>query len=338
VCVARADAPASTLTAEQLRRELDVCQERIRSFRVVYEAGGYDESFPRGTYLHRVVMGKAPNRYYFLTAHGYEGLRWQDDPLHTVTYVLADRWFLVNPLSRWYYVKECRPDEPLPGSMQAQLLESATGLFPMYLRHGPDAEGYPVAMRDVARSEKHSLVRGKQELCDGQWCHVLEKPGADVLWIDVARGCAVLAREFYHESSGACICRYETGGHKEDQPGIWMPRWIRNVQFDFAARTEEARHRKIIDGVISLIEVSINDVDDGVFEFRPPPGAVLLKPGDQPIQTHQGGLDHLDHIVEWVQHHSSSMSPRTDSATGYLAALPAVLIILVCEVYRRTKR
>ncbi len=68
--------------------------------------------------------------------------------------------------------------------------------------------------------------------------------------------------------------------------------------------------RKVIDGVLTILEASVNDVADTLFQFEAPPGALLVRAGGAITQTRPGGLDHLDNLAEWIQRHGLPQERR----------------------------
>jgi hypothetical protein len=190
-------------------------------------------------------------------------------------------------------------------------------------------------LREVATAPGY-VVRPEQEWVDGRWCHVLSHPtGGDRLWLDVDRGCALLAREVDDPKNGALMQRYELRAHRETERGIWLPGLVRTIQYDTTATRDEARKRVVRDGEITFVETEVNKVDDQTFEYQPPPGALQLNPGKEPTQASPGGLDHLDNLASWIRRHSAPPSPEPKTWLGYFGIAPAILLILVCEMRRR---
>jgi hypothetical protein len=239
-------------------------------------------------------------------------------------------------VNRAYFVALIDPKGGLPGTLQSESFFLATGIWPLDGRSAPRLRGRPYVLRDVAKAEDYSLVRPRQERVDGRWCHVLESPGKDRLWLDTERGFVPLARELFVGKWRALGQRFELGGHREVAPGIWLPSWIHNLQADYEAPTEEGRRRKLIDSRFDILRARVGSVDDSIFIFRPRPGS-LKTTGGEAIQAQPGGLDHLDDIVRWVEKHApaSRTSAHPAIPTSAVAFVPAILFIIACEVRRR---
>ena len=339
-------APRATLSASQVRSGISQAQARIVAFRITYEITyPSEEGWPLGGYLRRTTAAKSPHFFFHETAHGHNALPWQDDPRLRRCYIVgdhaSDEW--VN--YRSYNHTQLLPSEGLPGSMPDESLVHATGMWPLDGRPAPRFEDRPIVLREIAENEKYKVVRSLQEQCDGRWCHVLEYPGRDCLWIDAHRGFALMAKETRDTNFGHLIERIELGGHREIKPEIWLPTWIRNIQYDFKAKTPEGRQQKVIDSKLKLLTVQINeDVSADVFRFVPPAGALWLNPpGGEPVQTSPGGEEHLDHLVEWARKYGPSerlQASTTAKVLPFGCALVALVLLegLLQVLRRRTKR
>jgi hypothetical protein len=315
-------------------------QRKIRSFYVVYVSERGEPSEPgglAGDYVHRVVAAKAPDRMYYASAHGMEGLDWQDYPERQHWYLAGERLFNERPLNRVFTAEgPLRPEDQLPRVMAEEIFGFSTGLW-LIERRPLRWEGLPIALREVAASPAYSTVRARQELADGRWCHVLENERGERLWIDTEHGCALLTRETDYGTPPVLMQRLETGGHREVAPGVWLPSRMRNVQYNWQGRTETERKRKVVDTRFRVLEARANDVDDSLFEFRPPPGALDLSRPKEPVQTEPGGLDHLDNLAAWVRAHRSAVSLGPE-VEAYLTGLPLLGLIVAYEFWRRWRR
>jgi hypothetical protein len=327
--------PAAVFSADQLRARILECQSKIHSFYLVYqsERGAYPAPpNPPGTYLHRVVAFKAPDRLYYGNSHGQDSLDWQEYPARECWYFTGQNWFGANPVNRTFTTGKAGPRDELPSEIAQDSIFFAVGLWLFDVHLPPRLEGRPVVLREVAASPDYRTVRPRQELVDGRWCHVLEREGFDRLWIDTEHGCALLARETDYGNPPVLAQRLESSGHREVAPGVWLPARFRNIQYNWRARTEKERKLTLTDGFHRVIEARANDVDDGLFQFRPWPGALDITKPTAPVQTQPGGLDHLDNLASWMQTHKVVPTPATEFE-GYLAGLPALGLIAAFEVW-----
>jgi hypothetical protein len=207
----------------------------------------------------------------------------------------------------------------------------------MNQRVPPRAEVHPVVLREVAISKDYSEVRSLLELVDTRPCHVLAYPPFDYLWIDVERGCALMARESY-TAAGVLEQRFELTEHREIDAGIWLPMRLRNIQFDCNARTKAGRDRRIIDTYFSVEEIAVNSVPDQLFDFRPSPGALLLKDDfrpelEYPRQEKAGGLELVDEITKWM--HLVSHQESRKEHHWWLIGFLAIPVVTYLEARRR---
>lgn len=311
------------LSTQRVQQALLETQSKIKSFCIDYRGDdmyAVKEGFPPELYLRRIVAAKAPNLWSHETAKGQDLLPWEKDIRRRHCIVendrVSDNWVT----NRAYNMEEWKPEAPLPGSMPGEAIIRYTGIWPLTGRPAPRRDGdHPIMLRDVAKSDKYK-VRPELEEIEGRLCHALENPGIDTLWLDVERGCALMARNFYNVKTGVLQTRLEHTKHEEIKPGIWIPRWIRNIEYDYLAENPEQRNRVIIDINIHLTSVQINDVADSMFVFEPKPGALWLNPPKDksliPIQTEPGGLDHLDSLVAW----GKPLLPTPDPAPVALSA------------------
>jgi hypothetical protein len=334
--------PAAVLSAEQLKARILEDQRKIHSFYVEYqtERGAYPEpQNPPGSYLHRVVAAKAPDRMYYVNAHGFDGLDWRDDPNHKHWYITPQGWFGASPVNRTYTTGwPLGEHEELPGEIAQDFFFFATGLWVYDQHQPPRLDGRPIVLREVATSPAYRTVRPRQELVDGRWCHVLENEGVERLWIDIEHGCALLARETNYGTPPALAQRLESGGHREVAPGVWLPSRMRNIQYYWRARTEAGRKRQVLNTLNLVLEARANDVDDGLFEFRQPPGALDVSRPTDPVQTQPGGLDdYVEHLAGWIQSHKQVMPPAF-KVGDYLAGLPALALIVAFELWLYWRR
>lgn len=328
--------PKATYTAQQLRRGLLDTADKIKSLHVVYQSDAYDPKiFPEGSYLYREIIAKSPGSLHHVSAHGHAKLAREDDPFQQSAYVVGDHAINEFPVNRAYREDYINPKGGLPGTLQNEAFFLTTGIWPFEDRPAPRLLGRPYALRDVAKSEDYSVVRPRQELVEGRWCHVLEWPEHDRLWLDAERGFVLVAREMLLGNWHALGQRFELAGHREVAPGIWLPSLIHNLQLDFEAPTEEGRQRRLIDGRLQILRANAGPLDDSIFFFRPRPGSLKMTRNDA-IQAQPGGLDYLDDVARWVDVYAPVARPvHPFIPISAVAFLPAFLLIIACEVRRR---
>ncbi len=312
-----AAAPPARYSAEELRAHIAEAQAQITSIRVEIRSNDYDDEDSRrsGTYLYRVIAAKAPASLLHISAHGQQSMDWRMDPEAQHAIIAAGKARNIYEVNRAYIEDDWADDRSLPGTLPTEIFFYATGIYPLTKRpapRNPMDENLSAVLTGVAASRLYDHVRPAQERLDERWCHVIERPGHDALWIDVERGCAVMAREFSHKETGAPIWRLECSGHKEAAPGVWIPAWIRNIHFDYLAPAPARRNRRLQDTRLEIVRADVNSVSDDEFRFNPPPGALRLNgPDETPQQTVPGGEELLDNLVAWSR---SVLKARWDRA------------------------
>lgn len=339
LALAAAAPPPAVRTATELKAQLLATQERIVSLAVEYRSDVYDDpTVPPGAYLYRRVVLKRPHFLHHLSAHGHRALAWQDDCFQQRAILAGPHLDNEFPLNRTFFSQAVRLADGLPGSLPAEFFFVATGVWPLVDVAPPRPNGRPYVLREVALSEFHTHVRPQLEACDGRWCHVLEAPGSDRLWLDADRG-ALLARETHSPINGALVQRIELSEQQEVAPGIWLPFRMRNMQWDYLAPTAASRQRIVRDAMHTVLSLSVNDVQDSEFEFHAPAGAVRIGHGAR-TQVVPGGLDHLDSVHAWLTRHVERRQPHgawRRTSEYALALAPSLGLIALAEGLRRRR-
>jgi len=315
--------PAVYSTAELQQRVIDA-NTRVRAWYFEFES---ERILPTGkladSYVHRVVAARTPDRYYLWNAHGTARMDWRDDPDQQRLYLVSDTATAEQPFHRsfrsWRWVSKTT----VPGSSQGEFLFSALAWWPLEDRPPPQPGELPTVFTAIVGSGKYR-VNPEQDLIQGRWCHVLEYPGRDRLWLDCEHGCALLVREAFDRSSGALRSRIEAREHREVIPGIWAPFEFRNTHFD-TDKSKPGRGTliKTLDSTLKVLEVRLNEqVQDDLFHFEPKPGSLQIFSDKQIKQTVPGGFDYLDGVIDWAQRRRSFSSiPFADTGSAAEAIL-----------------
>ena len=115
------------------------------------------------------------------------------------------------------------------------------------------------------------IVRKDLEEIDGGQCHVLERKGKDIIWIDAKRGFNVRRRTGI-QPSGNILFEFKATGWVEKSKGIWLPRRQLSVAFNFDADPKEDRGKVRFVMTNTLLEARFNDLPDSFFEVPLPKG------------------------------------------------------------------
>jgi tetratricopeptide (TPR) repeat protein len=326
--------PPAKYAAAELRAQLRDVSASLTSIDVRYRADGYGPGFPKGTYLYRAVAAAAPYYLDHLSAHGHDILNPADDFLQQHTYVTRDRWLTEHPLSRTFFSGSLKPTDPLPGTMGWEGFFLDTGLWPMHARQAPRPNDIRWTFDDVAESREHSYVRPLQENIRGSWCHVLEWPGRDRMWLDVGHSCCIVAREILDPTSHVVTHRLDLGGHSQYAAKVWLPGWIRTTTYSSTASEPSGQ---LTESNLTVLYASVNTLSEARFQFEPLPGELSMQPGKQPEQVRPGGIDHLEMLADKVRKNiASGHNDATLPSLGSILWILALPIIVWLEIRRST--
>jgi hypothetical protein len=187
-------------------------------------------------------------------------------------------------------------------------------------------------------------VAAEQQFLNGRWCHILENPGKDRIWVDCGRGAAWMRREIYDQSTQTVIQRIDHLRHYEPAAGVWAPREMRNIHFDVHAARPELRNRNIINARIKILEMQLNDrVDTHLFDAKTwPPGALQVLAGGEYRQLIPGGYEHMDQFVEWAQRTQRLKPYEPEDSIGaardYFAIAMAMATLAILNLARRKRK
>jgi hypothetical protein len=290
---------------------------------------------PRGGYFHRTVAAKVPDKYYHWSTKGTLAFNWRNDPLQQRFTINAVSAINEYSGSRSFYVVPLAADKPLPGTAPQEMLFAVLGWWPFAKRPAPLlVDGSPCVLRDVARSLNYA-VSPLQEKVDGRWCHVLEFPGHDRLWLDCGRNCAIVAREMFDPKTGVCLQRIESSGHWEVASGIWVPTEFRSILFDGTAPS--GVRRKVADVLFHVLCIKLNDeVDDTLFTFVPRPGSIQIFDDGRFEQKVAGGMEYLDEMADFLRPRIRSLGTRAgavgtsaEAIIEYILSVSSLMTIII---------
>ena len=343
---------AATETVESLKSKILETTQKLKSIRVCSLGEYENRSLADANAFYRVALcAKAPHFLFYDSAHGHDSMDWQLDPYRQRAYVQKDHVYNEYPLDRMFFLQPIEPHDPLPGSLQTAFFFLATGHWPTTEREAPRYADLPYVLREVALSkETHLHLRPELEQVDGRWCHVLEHPGVDCLWIDAERAGCLVQREVSDPKTGRRLQRYRLLDHEQFADQIWIPRLIENTVFQANEPAEDSSSSKEITSRTRIVECAINQVDDTAFDYRIPPGALEFNEhnlNEPPRQVAAGGLDQFDQMADWIRGDRISSitvdptgSARSENGTVPVSTLTlsiawVVILISVCEAHLR---
>jgi hypothetical protein len=289
------DGSPPVLTLSDIQARLLNAQARLRSLYVKYRIPYDQEGVPANAYAQRITALKGPCSFFLDNSHGHEDGDWTDDSNRSRTFVTQKGLTMELPYNRCYETLSLATNEALPLKLQSDFYLVALAWWPPdYLRPPPRRPaGKAFTLKEVAQSKDYRLL-DKQENRDGIWCHILEIPHFDKLWLDASRGCALLHRECFDPENRALEQQLHLRDYREIAPGVWLPFAVQVLQYDSAARSPQERQRVVLKADAQVLDIHANDLDDSLFTFELPPGSVLFsRRSGEWKQTHPGGLDFL---------------------------------------------
>src|SRR5262245_19147610 len=132
-----------------------------------------------------------------------------------------------------------------------------------------ESEAASVLPRCLKADKAEYRIRKDLEEVDGSPCHVFERAGKDVIWLDAEHGYNVRRRTLYWPSGAVCA-EFKASGFAERAPGIWLP--ARQVSVAFNPDTAPPAYRgKVMFVLINrLEEARFGDLPDSLFEVPLP--------------------------------------------------------------------
>jgi hypothetical protein len=112
-------------------------------------------------------------------------------------------------------------------------------------------------------------IRKELEEIDGSPCHVVERAGKDVIWLDAEHGFNVRRRTIYWPSGAVCA-EFKASGFDEKAPGIWLPNRQVSVAFNPDSAPAAYRGKVMFVLVNRLEEARFGDLTDALFEVLLP--------------------------------------------------------------------
>jgi hypothetical protein len=313
-------------TAAELRAELGRTQTKIRSWLIEYDARMIHPAAVNGSYVHRRMAAKVPDRSYQWGGHGASDLPWQEDPFQQRLTVHGASAVSEHPFNREFLVITFQLQQGLPGTAGNDIIFPALGWWGLDQIPSPKWGDAPAALAEVAREPAYSVVR--RDLMDGRDCYVLERPGHDRIWVDAERNYSILRRESIDPLSGTPSVIIRATGHHDVGSGIWAPLNITLTRLLLPANPSPGG-AQMFESRIQLGVVQVNEaVPDSLFEFRPLPGSLSFNASVGNGTVTPGGADYLDHLVEWVRRYANVSRAQSASSVWIEEAAECAVILV----------
>jgi len=298
---------------EEILQALARAHGQVASLRVDYRAWNEGED-PSAQHLRMTVAAKGSKRYKS-RVHVPPG-----DPASdwmSLVSFFDGTWFNVYyPYYRRYEVSRRFAIRPYTDKVRLCPFFECLGWWPAGDdSEPPTVEDRPFFLKAVLVDPK-CRVRPQMERLDGRWCHVVEIPGLDVLWIDVDRAALLKRERFRAGDRSKPVGLYRLMDYRETILGVWLPY---SIHRQVAASPEE--------GVYQVDKYVVNAVPDSLFALGPPPGTLVVDRDTDESHQVPGGLEHLEHVCRRVE---ADMGGRLAEPPNVRAHGLRLLAALVC--------
>jgi hypothetical protein len=169
--------------------------------------------------------------------------------------------------------------------------------------------------RMLKENRSRYTLRPEQEQVDGAWCHVLEWPGFDVIWVDTNRSCITLRREY--RVRGLLRSLRLNKDLKRFSNGLWLPTLTEQTTYVLPGMPPGRLKPGDVayDQRIKLIGAKFDNVNDDVFKLPIRPDETLLVHDSirhMSYVRHPAGTDPLDAALKEVETHTNWETWKSD--------------------------
>jgi hypothetical protein len=176
------------------------------------------------------------------------------------------------------------------------------------------------------------------EVVDGVRCRRVERPGRDRIWVDPARGFAVLRRVWETpakaDRAGSRFV-FELTDLREVAPGLWLPWVVQSTRYDWA-QGQESAPTMVVTNQMLVGELVVNRTRSDELAAEPLPGTMTIDEATGRRSLRPGGEDLLDRVADDLRAATALRrgpdreAPPTPAAGRWgLAGLAAVLVGVV---------
>jgi hypothetical protein len=332
--------PGSVYSLSAIRAGIAASRARLRSQQAEYVCIGRDpktgELDPES--IHNFVAARGVKRFHE-SGHFTANIPWELDPVRHKVYFTGRTLDLFYPILGLYETSERNAGLQYSWKVQREFFWECQGWWPPDDDTKPFTGQPPFFLHEVL-AQKDARVRPYQEQADGAWCHVVEVPGVDELWLDPAVGFALRRRNWSGGEPGALFARYELSDYREAAPKVWMPWKIHRIVYDTRSPAS-GRRPVLVDALATVLSVKVNDVPAEVFQFTPPPGTLVQDRDTGKMTQVPGGLSFLDEVIEYTRRihalrptaqTATPLSSESQSLHGY-CLVGAILVLTALDLY-----
>jgi hypothetical protein len=309
--------PRAVYSLDQIRKGISESRDRLRSIEVEFEAPERDPS--DGTQapgiLRRVVAARDASRYVYsvhFNADQPSGLDLETNEIYYdgTSKVLQD----FRPAQRYCETFQRNADN-FSWKVRCEFFLECTGWWPPGDRSQLPARESPFFLFEALADER-CRVLPLQEKVGEAWCHVVERPGVDRLWLDPEIGFAPRRRQWYHGHPTIRNIEYTLSDYREAAPKVWIPWRLRRLVVNPTRRASEKPVG--IEGEIEAVVVraEVNQVPESRFRLAILPGTLIWDGDTGTLRQVPGGLAFLDVVAELAERRAAIYARNRSASAG----------------------
>jgi hypothetical protein len=324
--------PRAVYSLDQIRKGISESRDRLRSIEVEVEVPEHDPG--GGTQapgiLRRVLAARDASRYVYSVHFNADQPPGLDLDTNEIYYdgtskVLEE----FRPAQR--YCETFRRDaDKFSWKVRVEFFLECTGWWPPGDRSRPPVRESPFLLFEALADER-CRVLPVQEKAGEAWCHVVERPGVDRLWLDPEIGFAPRRRQWYHGHPTIRNIEYTLSDYREAAPKVWIPWRIRRLVVNPTRRASEKPVGIEGETEAIVVRAEVNRVPESRFRLAVPPGTLIWDGDTGVMRQVPGGLAFLETVAELAERRSAlyarqrSAPPGGPAASGRHEVLSAVL-------------
>ena len=286
----------------------------------------------------KMIGAVFPDVYYHSAAKSTLLYHYDGDPFGQRIVIRGHHAVAEFPAQRVFRDVQVASDGAMPGTSGGDLLLYFVPSWPPRQLKPPRASsGDPVISSQLTDADLASTTASVQ-LIGGRHCHMLLLNGGDRIYVDMARGAAVVARDLAEKPGGDPVLRLEVVAQRRSADGDWIPTDFR--LFRIAPPERGERVKLPLQG--RLLEVAFNPGSSKVLPSAVDvPGAIRIS-NDGYEQVVPDGHGHADAtaalISAGIRRRSSKWPIVTDLLPAWPLILAAVLVPLLVVAARSSTR
>jgi hypothetical protein len=220
------------------------------------------------------------------------------DTNHHLVYFTGRTLDVFYPFDRYYQISEQNAKSEFSWKVRADLYLQTLGWWPPNDNTDPpNPGGSPLFLHEVL-AQSDCRVLPNQERFNGDWCHVVERPGLEKLWIDPTIGFSLRRRERYARPKSILHTRYELWDYREVSTEIWIPFGFRRIIYDTRQAAATATPPVRSHAECTVEDVEVNQLSETLFRFTPPPGTLIDNRDTGEVKQVPGGVSFLVQVVD----------------------------------------